>query len=224
MANYEVDPELLKPHLPFGTELDDFEGKYYVSLVGFLFRDTRVLGVRMPFHVNFEEFNLRFYVRYQDQGVWKRGVVFISEIVPKPAITWVANLLYNEHYTHLPMRHHYAVSPDQKLIQYEWKHKGSWQMIRANTSLSTHSLVSGSVEEFITEHYWGYSKLTETSTNEYEVVHPRWELREVLSYELQCKAASLYGPAFAWLESATPDSFLAAVGSEVKVMGRKVIR
>ena len=93
MANYIIDPTILEPFVPIRTELDSFNGQVYVSLVGFMFTDTRLLGWRIPFHVHFEEVNLRFYVRHKDAGQWKRGTVFIKEIVPKPAISFVANTI-----------------------------------------------------------------------------------------------------------------------------------
>src|ERR1700733_4846171 len=96
MLNYEVDPEILKPYLPPATELDLWQGKALVSMVGFLFKNTRVFGVKWPLHVNFEEVNLRFYVRHFNGTEWKRGAVFISEIVPKRVISLMANTLYNE--------------------------------------------------------------------------------------------------------------------------------
>ena len=96
MANYEVSPEILKKYLPYKTELDVWNGQCYASIVGFQFLETQVLGIKFPFHTNFDEVNLRFYVRYNDNGEWKRGVVFIKEIVPKVMITFVANTLYNE--------------------------------------------------------------------------------------------------------------------------------
>ncbi len=63
MLNYEIDPVILRPFVPSGTELDSWNGKTYVSIVGFLFLKTRVRGLAIPFHQNFEEINLRFYVR-----------------------------------------------------------------------------------------------------------------------------------------------------------------
>ena len=81
MANYEIDPAVLKKYLPCHTELDEFNGVHYVSLVGFLFTNTRLKGIAFPFHSTFEEVNLRFYVRYKEDNQWKRGVVFIKEIV-----------------------------------------------------------------------------------------------------------------------------------------------
>src|SRR5476651_2265914 len=132
MLNYEVDPAILQPHLPPGTVLDTWEGKTLVSMVGFLFQETSVLGVKWPFHVNFEEVNLRFYVRYFDGKEWKRGAVFISEIVPKPIIAVMANTLYNEHYKAMPMRHHiYAVDEAHTNFNYQWKYKGKWNQLGA---------------------------------------------------------------------------------------------
>ena len=75
LANYKVEPELLKPYLPYGTELDLWQDSCYLSLVGFMFVNTKIKGVKIPFHVNFEEVNLRFYVKRYDNGEWKRGVV-----------------------------------------------------------------------------------------------------------------------------------------------------
>jgi len=57
MANYEVNPAVLGKYLPYKTELDTWNGRHYVSLVGFMFLDTKVLGIKIPFHVNFEEVN-----------------------------------------------------------------------------------------------------------------------------------------------------------------------
>jgi uncharacterized protein YqjF (DUF2071 family) len=122
IANYIIDPRLLLPFVPAGTELDLWEGKCYISLVGFMFLNTRLLGVRVPGHVNFEEVNLRFYVKRGE----KRGVVFIKEIVPKPALTFIANTIYKEHYQTLPMRHAWVETDDHQLINYEWKKSGRW--------------------------------------------------------------------------------------------------
>src|SRR6266851_3867580 len=64
MLNYEIDPGLLLPFVPSGTELDRWSGKVFASLVGFRFLKTKLLGyLPIPMHSNFEEVNLRFYVR-----------------------------------------------------------------------------------------------------------------------------------------------------------------
>ena len=82
MINYEIPATLVEPLVPAGVELDRWRDAVYVSVVGFLFRNTRVLGASLPGHVTFEEVNLRFYVRREAAGVLKRGVVFVRELVP----------------------------------------------------------------------------------------------------------------------------------------------
>ena len=63
IVNYEASPDLLQRFLPRGVELDLWQGRCLVSVVGFQFRDTRLRGIPIPFHRNFPEVNLGFYVR-----------------------------------------------------------------------------------------------------------------------------------------------------------------
>ncbi len=126
MANYAIDPAILQPFVPCHTELDSFEGTCYVSLVGFLFEDTRVRGIGFPFHRTFEEVNLRFYVRYPDGDGWKRGVVFMKEIVPRHMITFIARTVYGEKYATHRMRHEWKNADDGLHISYEWKVGRNW--------------------------------------------------------------------------------------------------
>lgn len=224
MANYVVDPALLTPYIPPGTELDTWNGRCYASLVGFLFDQTKVLGVSIPFHRTFEEVNLRFYVRYNDAGNWKRGVVFISEIVPRPAITWVANGLYGERYAAMPMRHHWSDEGAKRLYRYEWRFRGQWNKLEVATEGPAQPLEEGSEAQFIAEHYWGYARRGANSTTEYEVVHPSWETEAVTSYDIQCDAAALYGAEFAAPLSAPPSSVFLARGSAVAVKsGQRIL-
>jgi uncharacterized protein len=123
MANYLVEPKLLEPYLPSKTELDLWNNGCYLSLVGFMFLDTKVKGFKIPFHTDFEEVNLRFYVRFKDNGTWKRGVVFIKEIVPKQALTFVANTIYGEKYETMPMAHSWTKEADKQTIEYKWQKK-----------------------------------------------------------------------------------------------------
>jgi uncharacterized protein len=222
MANYAVEPQLLQQYLPFGTELDCWQGTCYVSLVGFLFRNTRLLGVPIPFHTTFEEVNLRFYVRYRNSTGWKRGVVFIKEIVPKAAITLVANTVYGEHYQTLPMQHGWQQTGDSLQVTYRWKYR-HWQEFSVSASAVAQALVPGSEEEFITEHYWGYTRVSDQRTSEYEVVHPRWEVYPVTGYQVAVDFGRLYGEKFDFLSGSKPGSVLLAEGSEVLVRRAKTI-
>ncbi|MBK7433882.1 MAG: DUF2071 domain-containing protein [Chitinophagaceae bacterium] len=221
MANYLVDPGVLSPYLPSHTELDTFKGKIFVSLVGFMFCDTRVLGMKIPFHVHFEEVNLRFYVRYKDGDIWKRGTVFINEIVPKPAISLVANKIYHEKYRTHPMRHFRKGTEEANHLGYHWKHRGRWNRIEAHVDNDPMPMGTGSEEEFIAEHYWGYSKYSDTVTYEYQVQHPAWRVFGVKVFLVDCDFGSLYGPVFSGLSHATPHSVLVAEGSAVTVLKKR---
>lgn len=174
MANYVIDPEHLNARVPAGTELDDFDGNAYVSMVAFKFLNTKIKSIAIPCHRDFEEINLRFYVRRKAGGEWKRGVVFVKEIVPRMAISFIARTLYNENYVTLPSRH--TTNEAGSLLRYEWQTKKGWNFIEAKAE--GHSLApgEGSLEQFISEHYWGYTSQRDGSTKEYEVEHPAWKI------------------------------------------------
>jgi uncharacterized protein YqjF (DUF2071 family) len=224
MLNYAVDPAVLRPLVPAGTELDTWGGVTYASVVGFMFLDTRVLGVPIPFHRDFEELNLRFYVRRRGPEGWRRGVVFVKEIVPRLAIATVARVVYNENYVALPMRHRLDVSVQAGgTVEYGWRHGGRWCALRAAVRGPAGPLLEGSEEEFITEHYWGYARQRDGGTVEYQVEHPRWSVWRAESSTLDCDVAALYGPAFAESLTAAPRSALVADGSAIVVrQGRRI--
>jgi uncharacterized protein len=218
MAQYEVDPATLAPWLPSGLELDLFQNRCYVSLVGFLFDHVRVLGLPIPLHTRFEEVNLRFYVTRTDpDGIRKRGVVFLREFVPRAAITFIANSLYEEPYATLPMRHAIQSTPATVSVSYSWRHQQIWHSLAVEADPTPHSIAPGSEEEFITEHYWGYTKRSRGATSEYGVQHPRWQVYPIRNFEIHADLAALYGPAFASLDPQSPVSILLAEGSAVTV-------
>lgn len=221
MANYEADPVSLKKYLPAKTELDDWKGKHYVSLVGFMFLNVKLKGIKIPFHVNFPEVNLRMYVRYKEQDEWRRGVVFINEFVPKPAITFVANTLFHERYVTFPMKHKWDIG-DKLLISYYWK-KSKWYKLEATAYKDAFELIPGSKEEFITEHYWGYSKPNEQTTSEYHVEHPRWSIYNVEQYTVDCDFKDLYGNDFEFLDKIQPSSIFLAEGSPVNIFTKRTV-
>jgi len=221
LAQYAVDREILLKYLPPNTELDDWQGKYYVSLVGFMFIDVKLRGLNIPFHTNFEEVNLRFYVRYKDGEEWKRGVVFIKEIVPLPAITFVANTIYKENYQTLPMKHVWIEQEHQLEVDYLWKSNKKWNKFSVTTSSKAQEILIGSEEEFITEHYWGYTKIGANRTSEYGVEHPRWEAYPIKDYSIDVDFGINYGREFAFLSNTKPNSVMLAEGSEIRVMKGK---
>jgi len=217
MINYAVDPQILMPYLPPKTELDFFEGKAYVSVVGFMFVDTKMLGMKIPFHINFEEVNLRFYVKHKAKDGWRRGVVFIKEIVPKLAISTIANLIYKEHYETCKMRHQWDITSDTLLINYGWKKKGLWNEIEVLAKNTPLDILPGSDLEFITEHYWGYTKINKTQSFEYEVKHPIWKIYPVIEHKIEVDFGTVYGKDFDLLKGQEPASIMLAEGSEISV-------
>ena len=217
--NYAVEPELLRPFVPSGTALDSFGGKTYVSLVGFRFCETKLWGkVTVPFHSQFEEANLRFYVRRESDGELRRGVVFIKEIVPKSAIALTARLIYGENYVSLPMSHKISISEAGIDAEYSWKHKRAWSRIHARASGAGKMPVEGSLEQYITEHYWGYSRQKSGRTIEYRVTHLPWSVQHTSEAQFEGKASALYGAEFAAVLSRLPDSAQIASGSPIEVL------
>ena len=221
MLNYRVDPALLEPYVPRGTSLDLWEGAAYVSLVGFLFRDTRVLGIPVPFHRDFEEVNLRFYVRREVDGEVRRGVTFMREIVPRIAIAAVARFAYNEPYVAMPMRHSISAEPHPdaapETVRYEWRRRLGWSGLAVKATGHALPLTPGSKAEFITEHYWGYTRQRDGGTVEYQVTHPRWRTWSVRSAEVHGSLASLYGTELGRALTWPPDSTFLAEGSAIAV-------
>ncbi len=224
MFNYILPEEILLPYLPKGTELDLFQGKAMASIVGFLFNNTKVFGVKWPFHANFEEVNLRFYIKYFDGLQWKRGVAFISEIVPKIIITNIANQLYNEHYTTMPMRHNIHLEDQYIQVEYKWKQQYNWNSLSVKAINNPLPILANSEESFVFEHYWGYNQLNKNTLIEYAVEHKQWEVYSVTDYELKANITTLYNASFQPYLSATPNSVFLANGSDIVVRKPNLIK
>lgn len=190
MLNYRVDEKLLQPHVPAGTELDHHDGTCFASVVAFEFVDTRVLGAPIPFHRDFTELNLRFYVRRAVGGQSRRGVVFIREVVPRPAIALIARLIYNEPYVSLPMRS----TVRGGTVRHEWRRGGRWKGLSALATEAAAIPEAGGHEEFITDHEWGFTRQRDGGTIEYRVQHDRWPVRRATDVRIDADFSGLYGP------------------------------
>lgn len=219
MANYEVDPSLLDEYIPSGTDLDLYKGRCFISVVGFMFIDTRVLGFLIPFHVNFEEVNLRFYVRRTLESEVRQAVTFVREIVPLPIVSLVARGVYGEPYETWQMQH---LTTDRR-AEYVWSKDGVDNKLEVNIGKSLGVPAAGSLEHFIIEHYWGYTRRSEKCTDEYLVEHPPWELLEARDAEINVDFGRTYGEKFAFLTSTKPYSVLFTRGSEIIVYQGKSI-
>ena len=225
MLNYEVSPALLDSLVPAGVEIDRWRGQLYVSVVGFLFHDTRVFGLWIPGHRTFEEVNLRFYVRRHVGDEMRRGVVFVRELVPRRAIATVARLMYNEPYRAVLMCHRFDLSRDGATSrEFAWRAGDEWTRLAAQTVGSPRPLEPGSEAEFITEHYWGYTRQRDGSTIEYRVDHPRWNVWNADDARLEGDVSAVYGDAFARALEGPPRSAFVADGSPVTVFAPTRIR
>ena len=226
MVNFAVEPELLLPMVPAGTELDYWNGQTFLSLVGFLFANTRVLGIPIPGHTTFEEVNLRFYVRRASEGEIKRGVTFIRELVPRAGIALTARALYNEAYDAVDMRHRYGELRDDGIpdrVEYSWKNKRGWTSIDCLPTGTGENAVPGSQEEFITEHYWGYTRQRDGGTVEYRVAHPHWRVWNVETPVITGDPEPTYGSALTAIIRQRPSSAFLADGSDVTVFSPTTI-
>lgn len=224
MLNYSVDPKLLLKYVPSGTELDQWNGQVFISLVGFRFLNTRVFGISFPFHCSFEEVNLRFYVRREVDGEVRRGVVFIREIVPRRAIAAAANIFYDEHYVALPMSHRIHSENDEMLsVEYEWRSTTGQNRVMATVKGEPLFPKDGSEQQFISEHYWGYAAQRDGGTMEYHVVHPPWKVWNASQSRFEGDTRELYGVDLAAIFQGTPSSVFLAEGSPVTVhRGRRL--
>lgn len=222
MLNYEVPPALLRRLVPAGTELDSWDGATMVSVVGFRFLDTRVLGLPIPGHRDFDEVNLRFYVRRRGwDGHWRRAVVFVRELVPRRAIALVARWCYNEPYTAVPMRHEIemagAADGQPGRAAYAWRLGGRWHRLEVRTRGRPAVPAPTTEAAFITEHYWGYTVQCDGGTKEYRVEHPPWRVWEADGAQFECDVEAVYGAGFAECLGSRPRSAFLAEGSEVTV-------
>ncbi len=222
MLNFVVDPKIVAPLVPPGTELDFENGETFLSVVGFLFLDTRLLGLPIPLHRDFEEVNLRFYVRKKSADTWGRGVVFVRELVPRRAIALVARAFYGEKYLALPMKHEIEHVDPKLKVEYSWRRGRKWESLKMSASGEPQAIAPGSHAEFISEHYWGYTRVR-AGCSEYRVEHPRWKIWNANNFEFRGDTAALYGPQFVETLSAPPRSAFIAEGSPITIEGRSIL-
>jgi hypothetical protein len=222
ILNFVADPEILVPLVPAGTEIDFEHGETFLSVVGFLFLDTRLLGAQIPLHRDFEEVNLRFYVRRKSADMWRRGVVFIRELVPRRAIALIARACYGENYFAAPMKHEIEHLDSNLKVAYSWRRGREWESLKMTATGESQSIPAGSHAEFITEHYWGYTRLP-SGCGEYRVQHPRWKIWHSTSFELDADVASLYGEQFVESLTHPPRSAFIADGSPITVHRREML-
>ena len=217
MANYEISEDILKKYLPKGVTIDLYNGKAYVSLVGFMFKNTKIFNIPMFKLGTFEEINLRFYVSRKVGNKIRRGVVFINETVPYKAVAWLANALYKEHYTTVATKHNWNVTKKNKEIKYDWLVNKRWNNITVTAQNEKETMSKNSFERFIFENYYGYTKINSEETEEYQISHPSWLINKIIDYKIDCDFEKMYGTDFAVLDHTKPTSIFIAEGSPISI-------
>jgi uncharacterized protein YqjF (DUF2071 family) len=211
-VTYAADAALLAPHLPRGAEIDELDGSPRVSLVAFVFRGTRVRGVPIPLHVNFPEINLRFYVRLRG----RRAVVFIREFVPRPAISIVARLAYNEPYRTVRLRSRTLQRDGLLGVRHRFG-AGLRNELEAWAEPVPTIPSEDSAAYWLTHHDAGVGRSRDGRARSYEVSHPVWALHAVRELRVEVDFAALYGPQWAYLAGAEPSHVTLATGSRVSI-------
>lgn len=217
--NYIIPPEIIERFLPAFTKLDYYNGHCYVSLVGFEFKNVKMVGVKIPFYSDFEEINLRFYVKRFDGSQWRKGTVFISEIVNRSALGILANTLVRENYQILPTAKDIDEKEKEINVKYSWTFDKQEYHIKVTSDRLASSYAQNSEAEFILDRLYGYGKINEKTTNEYPIAHPSWPLYTVNEYSVQVDFARQFGAEFSLLSSMTPHSVMLSEGSGVEIKG-----
>ena len=225
ILNYEVDPSVLLPRVPQGCELEDWNGRHFVTLTGFRVRHARVLGLPVPFHSDFLEVDFRFYVRRHAGGAWRRGVVSIKELTPRRLIAFVARQVYRENFVALPMRHALlsAAGCDTRMYTYGWQRARAWESLSVRSTGAPLDSPRDSEERFITDRHCGFTRGA-TGAFEYQVDHEPWRLYRGDAAALDADVPRLFGQEFMEALCVPPRLALTADGSSVIVRQRRRIR
>jgi uncharacterized protein len=217
VATFEADKSLLQKYIPYKTELNDWNGKYYMSLLGFIFSRPVIAGIPSPFYRRFEEINLRLYVRCKNGNAWKNGVVFIKEIAPSPIIGLVAKWLYRENFICLPVKHCFTNTDTDRKTEYHWHSGREWNYLKLITTINPVEPGKSSLESFTRDHYYAYTKQSENKTREFEIEHRHWDIYPAISFDMKLDAANIYGKEFADYFQEPPCKSFLMNGSQTKV-------
>ena len=216
--NYHVDRNLLSSRIPEGVQLQLFNGKAYISIVAFLFKNLQVAGIPAPFHQQFEQVNLRFYVKQGTAAAEKRGVVFIREIVPKTLLANTAQVLFHEKYVSVPMSHRYQIdeSPLNE-VEYSWQTERKDCSVRAVFEKNWSYPEQNSAEHFFTDRAFSFTRMKDGTTREMIVEHPLWRTAPVKEAKTEYDIPEVFGTEFVPYLTLQPASAFIAEGSSVSL-------
>jgi len=223
-ANYVVDPSILQPHIPEGTELELHNGKCYVSLVAFRYSETKLLKIKVPFHQTFEEINLRFYVKRKiETKEWRSEVAFTKLFFPKRTLTAVAKRIYKENYETYEMQHRWK--DDEQFLRTSYGlNKDKWHRFEVITERKPLRITENTDAFFFSKHYWGTSQIDSRSCTIYEIEHPDWSTYKTIDAAISFDFKHVFGEEFASLTTAQPESIYLFDGSPVTVYKKSILK
>jgi len=222
MLNFETDPIILQSYLPANTTIDCYNGKCFLSLVGFQFKNAKLKSLSIPLYQNFAQINLRFYVRHYCGNECRKGVVFIKEIAAGKLLQAGAAILYHERYCNLATKQHLETNEQNVDVTYKWKYRNDWNYLHGIAMKEKATPIKNSIEAFITDRYWGYTRIDKNKTAEFMVDHPVWNIHKLQSYDLHCNSKEIYGEQLHSVLSNNPTCTFMVDGSFVKVYNRKL--
>jgi len=217
VVTFEADKKLLREYIPYKTELNDWNGKYYMSLLGFMFSRPVIARIPTPIYRCFEEINLRFYVRHKSRYGWRNGVVFIKEIAPYKLVGLAAKWLYLEHFIAIPMKHSFTQNGKEKRAAYYWNTGHAWNHLEMVTAVNPAEPGPYSLESFTRDHYYAYTRQNSTKSRGFEIEHPPWNIYPAISFDMKLDAATIYGEPFVEYFQQTPCSSFLMNGSRTNV-------
>ena len=227
LLNWFVDPAILRPRVPAGAELDTWEGRGVLSLVGLRFLHLRLLGLPVPGMQAFTQVNVRFYVRRRVGEEIRHGVCFVLAMVPRRLLTLGARLAMHEPFETFPTRVAHHRAPDGAGgLSYQWQGgnqggtgDGGWHRMQVVLdAAAVRAPEDGSLETFVLHRFWGFTQQPDGTTLEYRVEHPCWRVAAVNDFDLSAQWEGLRVPAEVRTALAGPASFaLYAEGSEARM-------
>jgi uncharacterized protein YqjF (DUF2071 family) len=192
-----------------------------LSLVAFHFADNRVLGVPIPFAREYDQINLRFYVRRRlEDGGWRRGVVFLRELAPAKPVVAGARFVYGERYDCVPVtarvRPPGAAGTRGGRAVYRWRDRHQVHRLAVDFHGPAALPGPGSLEDFLTDRHFGYVS-AERATREYRVDHPPWRVWPATDARLSHGIADAFGRRFERALDRAPLSAFVAEGSRMEL-------
>jgi uncharacterized protein len=169
-AHWPVPADDLRPHVPDGLDVQEFDGTSWIGVVPF-----RMSGVMrryvpdIPGISAFPEINVRLYVERDGRpGVW-----FLSLDAANRLAVWAGRQFF-----HLP--YHYArmsIVEDGSTFRYDSRRPGATFAARYAPTSDVYRAAEGTLEHWLTERYCLYAQAGDGSLWRNDVHHAPWPLQ-----------------------------------------------